>query len=134
MSEPTTTRLHIICIADSLTMVNDTLRNVDPTSTGDNITVPLRLASNPTGPNGVAYGGSWAMTDATNQSLRAAVRDAGWRPRPSAEEMTVHATLDAVPAFSSGQRVWLFDGIALSFDDCLAALELARPYYPPRTF
>lgn len=124
-----TTRLVIICIPAAYRLVNDTLDKVDPTSSGDNITVPLRLASNLTGPNDAAFGGSWAMDDATRNAINSAVRDAGWSPRPTNAERTLYGPADTPPSLTSGQRVWLFNGMAMSFDDALGKLGLARPYY-----
>jgi putative intracellular protease/amidase len=118
-------RYIIIARADSAQLVNDTVREIDPTSTGDNVTVPLRsVASGTTAV--VAVGGSWAMDETTSQALRAAFRDAGWRPRPSAAELTVHVD-GALPAadFLSGNRVCLFDGLSVTFPAALDSLGLA---------
>jgi hypothetical protein len=120
----TTTRLHIICTDAARQLVNDTLRNVDPTSVGDPITVPLKMADDPTDAV-VAWGASWAMDGATNNAFRNAVRDAGWSPRPTNAERTVYGPTSNVPAFGT-QRLWLWDGYTVDFWASVTDLGLSR--------
>lgn len=136
MTSPTTSRFIIVCPLASRQLVNDTLRNIDPTSSGDPLTVTLRLASS-ADQTEVAVWGSWAMDDATNQALKRAIRDAGWQPKPTTAEMTVYADgtpmadgtatapMSQAPAWGSGQRVWLFDGARVAPDSVLSLLGLA---------
>lgn len=143
-----TSRLVIVVTPEAKQLVNDTLRNVDPTSVGDPLVRGLRVAGPAPEPwtgdepppepdfsdvdnTIVAYWCSWAMTDTTDQALRAAVRDAGWQPRPTAAEATVHTpeTLATVPALGSGQRMWLFDGLLVDSQQVLTTMGLAQPVY-----
>ena len=119
-------RYIIVCLPSALTNVNDTLRNIDPTSQGDNITVPMRLVGGVNTP--AAYAGSWAMDPAVDANLKTAVRDAAWSPKPTAAEMTLFgpSNLGSVPSLSSGQRLWLFNGLDVSFVTALDTLGLAE--------
>ena len=131
VAQPVSDRLHIICTAAALGVVNDTLRAIDPTSTGDPITMPLRQAGT-TDTNGTAYGTSWAMEDVTSKNLKAAIRDADWKPKPSTPELLVRGPGDPVPAWGT-QRLWIWDGDLLPFGECLTALGLDYAYEPPRS-
>lgn len=132
-----TGRWHIVCTAAARVLVNDTLRSIESSGTGDPITVALRLATAPNAvaSNGVAFGGSWATEEGTRQAINLAIRDAGWSPRPSPAERNVYDRTTAPPAFDSGQRVWVFEGAddnpnAMTFDEAITALGLKRPYDP----
>lgn len=135
MTQPATTvRLLIVCIPTAYRLVNDTLLAVDPSSTGDNITVRLRLDADSTNVER-AFIGSWALTDAHAAALKDAIRTAGWQPKPTLSEQTVwnKTTLGSLPALSSGQRVWVFEGeplagptaSSMTYDEVKAALGLA---------
>lgn len=131
MAQPVSVRLNIFCLASARDLVNATLAAVDPTSSGDAVTVPLRATGDPLNVT-IAYGASWAMEDVTGQALRAAVKSAGWTPKPSAAEQAVHSTLTSAPLFGTGQRIWLFDGMVLPWLDCAAQLGLDRLIPAPR--
>lgn len=117
------TRVIIVCTVASRDLVNATINNVDPTSTGDVMGAPLALPASPT--TVVGYWASWAMESVTRQALMQAVRDAGWSPRPSNAERTLYVPGDNVPAWGS-QRIWLFDGMLWAPDDVLTTLGLVR--------
>lgn len=122
-----TSRFVIVCLPSILAVLNDTLRNINPTSVGDPLQVKLTTPGDPD-QTVVAYWCSWAMDETTNQALRAAVRDAGWQPKPTMAELTIHtpASLPNVPALGSGQRMWLFDGLLVPAQQVLETLGLVR--------
>lgn len=126
----TTSRLLILCTPASYQLVNDTLRNVDPTSTGDNVSAALALVATPKVK--AAFVGSWALENETSQALRAAVRDAGWQPKITVEEATALTSLDGLsPSLTTGRRMWLFDATTVTFEDVLTHFGLRSWDYNP---
>lgn len=141
MTSPTTSRLHIVCSTAARAVVNDTLRFVDPTSTGDPISAELALLSAPAGAI-VGYGGTWAMDDTTSAEFRRAIRAAGWNPRPTASELTIWTSADTLPLWGL-QRVYVMQGNhpwdptipvpgGLDYEEALARLGLAPRAVPSR--
>lgn len=128
-SAPTTNRLQIVVMPASLTVLNEALRSIDPTSTGDPITTPVQRADDPAQPGATAaYVASWAMDDMTRSAANKAF--ANLRPFQGSEG-TVLGPSDPVPAFGS-QRWWLFDGYTVPMGDALRSLGLSMLVYPPR--
>src|SRR6478735_1212449 len=119
-----TTRVIIVCTAAAKDLVNTTINNVDPTSTGDVMVVGVTLPSSPISPI-VGYWASWALEATTAQALRTAVNNAGWAPAPKAAEKKVYEPADTVPAWGS-QRIWLFNGDTWDPDAVLTRLGLSR--------
>jgi hypothetical protein len=134
----TTGSFNIIAPAASKALVEATIANLDPTGTAT-LGVPLRAAGDATNTT-VAWACGWAMDDATTQNMKAAFRNAGWSPRQSNAETTIWSPTGAPTAdgtatsawtniaqFGSGQRMWVFDAVQATFDECLASIGLARP-------
>jgi hypothetical protein len=120
-----TTRLIIVCTAAARTLVNTTLDNVDPTSSGNVLVSGLTLPSSPATPI-VGYWASWALDAATSTAVRNAVKNAGWSPKPTPAEQRVYEPGDTIPAWGS-QRVWLFNGDTWTNpDDVLTTLGIQR--------
>lgn len=145
MTTPTSDQLYVIAPIQHAPIVNDTLRNIGELPDGsDVLNANLCLPGQSAGPI-VAKMSGWAMPAETNRQFKAAIRDAGWRPRPTAAELTVYnaSTMDQVPAWGSGQRVWVFQAghpwdssivvpDSVTFDEVLARLGLVV-YERPRT-
>lgn len=121
-----TTRLLIVCTAAVQTQMNATLAQIDPTSTGDVMTVGLALPSDAS--TAVGYWTSWAMLDEHRVAILRAYGQQGWRPLRGSEGVVL-GPVDAVPAWGT-QRFWLFDGTTVPYSDVLAALGLMPVEYP----
>jgi hypothetical protein len=104
-----TSRLIIVAPIASVPLVNQTFALVDPSSTGDVLSVSLRKAGDSTN-TVVAKWASWAMDDADRSEWNRAVGQALWKPRPTTAETTVYQPGGAFPLWGS-QRMYLFDGL-----------------------
>ncbi len=121
-SGPVTSRVLIVTPIAHVPLINDTLALVDPTSAGEVLRVPLRLAGDLTNTVAARWA-SWAMDDATRSDWNAAFGRAKWVPRPTTSEVTVYQPGQAVPTWGL-QRMYLFDGLTWVAGDVLRLLGL----------
>lgn len=119
----------IVCKAEFRDAMNVSLATIDSAGSPNVLSSPLVVALpvltglEPT----VAYWTSWAMDDAQGVQMRQMFAQQGWRPL-SGTEGTILGPTDAVPAFLTKQRWWVWDAVTTPSARALTSLGLAPSF------
>ncbi len=118
--------LWIVCKAEFRDQMNASLATVDSAGSPEVLSSGLARVGDSTGTY-VAYWTNWGMDDTQRTQMNQMFAQQGWRPLKGTEG-TVLKQSDSVPAFSTNQRWWLWDGITVPSSHVLSSLGLTPVY------
>ncbi len=117
-----TSSLLIVCKEGFVAQMNATLATIDSAGSPNVLSAELCQRTSPSGPV-VARWTLWKMDDEQRSSITVAFGQDGWRPLRGSEGKALGPG-DPVPAFSTNQRWWLWDGQTTSPSHALSSLGL----------